>query len=114
MSYTTPFLQNGATQLFTAAVTPPTALKVPANFTVTPGPRNQFRVVNNGLVTAFLGAGPTAAIAATNSAVVTDKGNAIPIIPGAVEIFSFPPEWFFTASTASGTATIYITPGEGL
>ena len=114
MSYTTAFLQNGATQLFTAAVTPPTALQVLPTFNATPGNRNQFRVVNNGAVTAFLGAGPTAAIAATNSAVVTDNGNAIPLVPGAVEVFTFPPTWYFTVSTASSTATVYITPGEGL
>lgn len=114
MSYTTPFLQNGATQLVTAAVSPPAALQVLPTFTAVSGPRNQFRVVNNGSATAFLGAGPTAALAATNSAVVTTNGNAIPLVPGAVEIFSFPPNWYFTASTASGTATIYITPGEGL
>ena len=114
MTYTTAFLQNGATQLFTAAVTPPTALQVLPTFTANLTPRNQFRVVNAGSVTAFLGAGPTAALAATNSAVVTGNGNGIPLVPGAVEVFSFPPNWYFTVSTASSTATIYITPGEGL
>lgn len=114
MSYTTPFLQNGATQLLTAATSPPTAQQVLPTFNATPGPRNQFRVVNAGAVTAFLGAGPTAALAATNSAVVSTTGNGIPLLPGAIEILSFPSTWFFTASTASSTATIYITPGEGL
>lgn len=114
MTYTTAFLQNGATQLFTAAVTPPTALQVLPTFTASLTPRNQFRIVNAGSVTAFLGAGPTAALAETNSAVVTNNGNGIPLVQGAVEVFSFPPDWYFTASTASSTATIYITPGEGL
>jgi len=114
MSYQSAFLQNGATQVFTAAVTPPTALKVLPTFTAALGPVNQFRVINAGSTTAFLGAGPTAAIAASNAAVVTAAGNAIPILPGAVEVFSFPPAWFFTLSTASATSTIYITPGEGL
>ena len=114
MSYTTAFTQNGATQLFTAATSPPTALQVLPTFNAVPGSINQFRVVNAGAVTVFLGAGPTAAIAATNSAVVTNSGNAIPILPGAIEVFTFPSQWYFTASTASSTATIYITPGEGL
>jgi hypothetical protein len=114
MSYTTAFVQNGATRAITAAVTPPTAVQVPADFTAGPRPRNQFRVINSGIVTAFLGAGPSAALAATNSAVVSTTGNAIPLVPGAVEIFSFPPDWYFTLSTASSTAVIYITPGEGL
>ncbi len=114
MSYQTAFLQNGATRLFTADVTPPTALQVLPTFTATLGPINQFRVVNSGTVVAFLGAGPTAAVAAANAAVVTSVGNAIPILPGATEIFSFPPAWFFTLSTASGTAAIFLTPGAGL
>ena len=114
MSETTAFIQNGATRAITAAVTPPTAVQVPANFTAGSRSRNQFRVVNSGTVTAFLGAAPSAAAAATNSAVVSTTGNAIPLVPGAVEIFSFPPDWYFTLSTASDTAVVYITPGEGL
>lgn len=114
MSQVTPFLQNGQTRAITAASTPPTAVKVLPTFVAALPPYNQYRVVNSGTVTAFLGAGPSAAEAATNSAVVTTTGNGVPLLPGAVEIFSFPPEWFFTASTASGTAAIYITPGEGL
>lgn len=114
MSDTSAFIQNGSTQLVTAAVSPPTAVQIPANFTVGPRPRNQYRVVNAGSVTAFLGAGAAAGTAATNSAVVTTTGNAIPLVPGAVEVFSFPYDWYFTCSTASSTAAIYITPGEGL
>lgn len=114
MSDTTAFIQNGATRAITAAVTPPTAVQVPADFTAGSRSRNQFRVVNSGTVTAFLGAGSSTAVAAANSAVVSTTGNAIPIVPGAVEIFSFPADWYFTLSTASDTAVVYITPGEGL
>lgn len=114
MSYTTAFIQNGATQLFLADTTPPTALQVPANFQEGFRPRNQFRVVNAGTETAFLGAAASASTAAANAAVVTNNGNAIPLVPGAVEIFSFPSDWYFTVSTAANTSTIYITPGEGI
>jgi hypothetical protein len=114
MSYQSAFLQNGATQVFTAAVTPPNALKVLPTFTAALGPVNQFRIVNSGSTIAFLGAGPTAAVAAANAAVVTSAGNAIPILPGAVEVFSFPPAWFFTLSTSASTTTVFITPGAGL
>ena len=114
MSETTAFIQNGATQLFLAAVTPPTALQVLPTFTAGFRPRNQFRLVNAGANIVFLGAGSTAAIAAANAAVVTAKDNAIPLVSGAVEVFSFPPEWYFTVSTATSTSTVYITPGEGL
>jgi hypothetical protein len=115
MSYTTAFLQNGETREITAADTPPEAVQIPANFTVGARQRNQFRVVNSSDENiAFLGAGPTAALAATNSAVVSTTGNSIPLLPGSVEILSFPPDWYFTLSTVSSTAVIYITPGEGL
>lgn len=114
MTETTSFIQNGATRAITAAVTPPTAVQILANFTAGSRSRNQFRVANAGNFTAFLGAGPTADIAATNAAVVSTTGNAIPLVAGAVEIFSFPPDWYFTLSTASDTSVVYITPGEGL
>ena len=108
------FIQNGATVKITAAVTPPSAVQVPANFTVGPRSRNQYRVVNSGVVPAFLGAGGTAAAATANAAVVASSGNGIPILPGGTEVFSFPYDWYFTCSTASSTSDIYITPGEGL
>ena len=114
MSYVTPFLQNGATRAITAATTAPTAVQILPTFTSALGPRNQFRVVNVGTETAFLGTGPTAALAVANAAPVTTTGDAIPIVPGAVEIFSLAPDWYFTARTATGTSQLYITPGEGL
>lgn len=114
MSQTTPFLQNGNTVKITAAVTPPTAVKVPSTFVSVSASYNQYRVVNPSTSTVFLGAASTAAQAATNAAVISTTGAAIPLVQGAVEIFSFPADWFFTADVASGTADIYITPGEGL
>lgn len=114
MSYITPFLQNGATCAITAATSAPTAVQILPTFTSALGPRNQFRVINAGTEIAFLGTGPTAALAVVNAAPVTTTGNAIPMLPGAVEIFSLVPDWFFTARTASGTSQLYITPGEGL
>jgi len=113
MTDTTAFLQNGATTAITANSSAPTAVQIPPNFTASTPPRNQYRVVNVGSITAFLGAGATAAIAATNAAAVTTTGNAMPIVAGAVEVFSFPPTWYFTA-TAASSCVLYITPGEGL
>lgn len=114
MSYVTPFLQNGATRAITAATVAPTAVQILPTFTSATGPRNQFRVVNAGTEIAFLGTGSSAANAVANAAPVTTSGNAIPMLPGAVEIFSLMPNWFFTARTTSGTSQLYITPGEGL
>lgn len=114
MSDASAFIQNGATKRITAAVTAPTAVQILADFTTGPRPRNQYRVVNAGTEVAFLGAGATAAAAATNSAVVNPISNGIPLLPGATEVFSFPYEWYFTCTTAANTSTVYITPGEGL
>jgi hypothetical protein len=114
MSEFTPFLQNGATRAITADTTAPAAVQILPTFTSALNPRNQFRVVNAGTNVAFVGTGPTATLAVTNAAPVTTTGDGIPMLPGAVEIFSFPPTWYFTARTASGTSQIYITPGEGL
>jgi len=114
MSQVTPFSQNGQTRAITAAVSPPTAVKVLPTFAAVLPPCNQYRVVNAGPEIVFLGAGPSAAEASANAVPVTTGGNGIPVLPGAVEIFSFSPDWYFTASTAVNTSTVYITPGEGL
>lgn len=114
MSEFTPFLQNGTTRALTADTTAPTAVQVLPTFTSALNARNQFRVVNAGTNVVFLGTGPTAALAAANAAPVTTTGDAIPLLPGAIEVFSLVPTWYFTARTSSGTSQIYITPGEGL
>jgi hypothetical protein len=96
--------------LFTAATTAPTPVQAPEGILGS----NQYRVVNTGSVVVFLGAGPTAAQATTNSAVITTSGAAIPLLPGTDEILSFATGWYFTGTTASGTAQVFITPGDGV
>ena len=109
----TAFFPNGPTVVITANSSAPTAAQILPTFTAATPPTNQYRVINAGTVVAFLGVGATAAIAATNAAAVTATGNGIPLVPGAVEVFNFPPISFFTATAASST-TLYITPGQGL
>ena len=111
------FQKMGNTVAFTASTTAPTAVQAVSS---TLG-GNQYRIINAGTVTAFLGFDRVAATAKTNAAVVSTSGAAIPLVPGAVEVLSFSdstqlsaPEIYFSAATASGTATIYITPGEGI
>jgi len=36
------------------------------------------------------------------------------LLPGTDEILSFVPNAYFTGVTSSGTASIYVTPGDGL
>ena len=115
----TPFVPRGNTIAITAAVTAPDA--VAASVTTGKNSTGEYRIINAGTVTAFLGFDRVAATAKTNAAVVSTSGPAIPLLPGAVEILSFSdsthlnaPDIFFSAATSSGTAVIYITPGEGI
>jgi len=62
----------------------------------------------------FLGYGQDAANATTNANVVTTTGPSFPLLPSTDEILTFVPNAYFTGITASGNATIYITPGDGL
>jgi hypothetical protein len=100
------FQPLGLTVNFTGATSAPTAVQ--------PNPSNvvntNFRIVNSGTVTVFLGTGTTAALAGTAATVA----NGIPFVANAVEIMSFPAGTFFTGITASGTAVVYVTMGQGL
>lgn len=75
---------------------------------------NQYRIVNTGSVTVFLGVGVTSALATTNAVVVSSSQISIPIIAGTVEVLTFNPNAYFTGITSSGTAVVYVTPGDGL
>lgn len=103
------FTKTGNTVTFTAAATAPTAVQ--AASTTLGG--NQYRVINSGNVTVFLGYGTTASDAANAAVVITTSGTALPLLPGTDEILSFVPGAYFTGITSSGTASIYITPGDG-
>jgi hypothetical protein len=88
---------------------------VQALATQSPGQAGQYRIVNAGTNTVFLGIGATAAIAQAN-AVAPVAGNpspAIPMVPGAVEILRFGEEAYFSGLASAATA-LYITPGQGL
>lgn len=104
------FTKLGNTVAFTAATTAPTAVQAVSS---TLG-GNQYRIINAGLVTVFLGYGTTASEANTNSVVVTSNGSAIPLLPGTDEILTFVPNAYFTGRTANSTALVYVTPGDGM
>ena len=109
MSVSAPFTPSGNTVAFVAATSPPTAVQ--ALSTTLGG--NQYRILNSGSVTVFLGMGTSASSAVSNAAVVTTTGQAIPLLAGTDEIITFPPNAYFTGITSSGTANVYITPGDG-
>lgn len=108
---TKPFTPEGNTVLITAAVTAPTPEQVAS--TTLGG--NQYRVINNGSVTAFLGFGANAATATANAVAPTAGSSkfSIPLLAGTDEILTFLPNMYATAVTLSSTATVYITPGDG-
>ena len=111
MSVSAPFTPTGNTVMVTGAVTPPTPVQVSS--TTLGG--NQYRIINNGSVTAFIGFGKTAAEATTNATVPTGGSptKAIPALAGTIEILSFPPNAYVTVATLSSTATVYVTCGDG-
>jgi hypothetical protein len=112
MSVSGAFTPSGNTVMITAAVSAPNAVQI----TSTTLGGGQYRIINNGAVTAFIGIGANATIAATNSNVPTTGSPtlAIPALAGTIEVLSFQPNAYITASTLNSTATIYITPGDGL
>ena len=109
MAVSAPFTPSGNTVTFTAAATAPTPVQAVSS---TLG-GNQYRILNAGSVTVFLGVGQTAAEANAKATVVTTTGNCIPLLAGTDEIITFLPNAYFTGATSSSTATIYITPGDG-
>jgi hypothetical protein len=104
------FTPMGNTVTFTAATSAPTPVQ--ALSTTIGG--TQYRVINDGTVTVFMGWGDSAAAANANAVIVSTTGRAFPLLAGTDEILTFNANQYFTAVTASGTASIYITPGDGM
>lgn len=104
------FTKTGNTVTFTAATSAPTPVQCPS--TTLGG--NQYRIINSGTVTVFLGYGVSASDATNNATVISTTGAAFPLLAGTDEILSFVPNAYFTGITSTGTAEIYITPGDGL
>jgi hypothetical protein len=75
----------------------------------------QYRFVNAGTNTVFLGTGGTAAEATANAVapIAGDPSPAIVLVPGAVEILRFNQGTYFSGLAAAAN-TVYITPGQGL
>ena len=109
------FTSLGKTVKLVAAATAPTPVQVPS--TTLGG--NQYRVINLSSNTAcFLAYAQTEAGATSNCVIPTGVGanstTVLPLLPQTDEILSFVPNAYFTAITTSGTADLYITPGDGM
>lgn len=101
------FTKLGNTVTFTANTSAPTPVQATSD---TLG-GNQYRIVNAGNVAVFIGAAATSAAASTNAGNVA---TSIPILPNTQEVLTFLPNAYFTGSTSSGTAVVYVTAGDGL
>lgn len=108
------FNPTGKTIVVAGATTAPSGVQAPSDVSTT----TQFRLHNAGTVTAFIAFGVDASTAQTNAVIPTGTGAnskySFPLPPGFAEVFSAPNATFWSAITASGTASIYITPGSGL
>lgn len=104
------FTKTGNTVAFTANTSAP----APVQCVSTTLGGNQYRVINAGTVIVFLGYGMTSAEASNNAVAVTSSQTSFPLLPNTDEILTFVPNAYFTGITGSGSATIYITPGDGL
>lgn len=109
------FTPLGKTVVVAAAGTAPTGIQAPVNEKSNSQNVGQYRFVNAGTNTVFLGTGPTAALAAAAAVapVAGTPSDAIVLVPGAVEILRFNRDTFFSG-LASGATTVYITPGQGI
>jgi hypothetical protein len=109
------FTPLGKTVVVAAAGTAPTGVQAPVYEKFNPQNAGQYRFINNGTTTVFLGTGGTAADATANAVapVAGTPSAAIVLVPGAVEILRFAQDTYFSG-LSSAAATVYITPGQGL
>jgi hypothetical protein len=109
------FTPLGKTIVVAAAGTAPTGVQAPVYEKFNPQNAGQYRFVNEGTNTVFLGTGASAAEATAN-AVAPVAGNpspAVVLLPGAVEILRFNKDTYFSGLAAAAT-TVYVTPGQGI
>ena len=109
------FSPLGETIVVAAAGTAPAGIHAPVYQKYDPQYAGQYRFVNAGTNTVFLGTGASAA-EATDNAVAPVAGNpspAVVLLPGAVEILRFNKDTYFSG-LASGATTVYVTPGQGI
>jgi hypothetical protein len=109
------FTPLGQSIVVAATTSAPAGIQAPVYAKFDPQNAGQYRFINAGTATVFLGAGASSA-EATAKAVAPVAGTpsaAIVLVPGAVEILRFNQATYFSG-LASAATTVYITPGQGL
>jgi hypothetical protein len=109
------FNPQGKTVVVAAAAIAPLGVQVSSDQNGSQPSSGQYRLVNAGTTTVFLGVGSTAATAQLNAVapVAGSPSPAIVLVPGAVEVLSFGDAAYFSGLSAVA-ATVYITPGAGV
>ena len=109
------FAPLGETVVVPAASSAPTGIQAPVYAKFDPQNTGQYRFINSGTTTVFMGTGNTATEATANAVapIAGTPSAAIVLVPGAVEILRFNQDTFFSG-LSSAAATVYITPGQGL
>ena len=109
------FAPLGKTIVVAAAASAPAGIQAPVYAKFDPQSAGQYRFINAGTTTVFLGTGPNATEATANAVapVAGTPSAAIVLIPGAVEVLRFQRESFFSG-LASSASTVYIVQGEGM
>jgi hypothetical protein len=109
------FSPLGETIVVAADAVAPTGIQATVYAKFDPQNAGQYRVINAGTNTVFLGTGASAAEATANAVapIAGDPSPAIVLVPGAVEILRFNQNTYFSGLAAAAN-TVYITPGQGL
>jgi len=104
---------TGNTVTLTAATSPSS----PVQCTSATLGGNQYRVINASSSTGCFLSFAQDSTTASNNCVIPTAGSStrtLYILPNTDEIITFVPNAYFTAITSSGTAVLYISPGDGL
>ena len=109
------FTQLGNTIVVAATTSAPTGIQATVFTKFDAQNAGQYRFVNAGTNTVFIGTGATAAEATANAVapIAGTPSAAIPLLPGAIEILRFNQATYFSGLAAAAT-TVYITPGQGI
>jgi hypothetical protein len=109
------FSPLGETIVVAADASAPTGIQAPIYTKFDAQNAGQYRFVNAGTNTVFIGTGASAAEATANAVapIAGDPSPAVVLLPGAIEILRFNQNTYFSGLAAAAN-TIYITPGQGL
>ena len=105
------FTPMGNTVTFTAATSAPTPVQATSSII---GATQYKIVIPAGNNTVFIGFGTTSAAATAGAANVTSSGNAFVMLAGTDQVITLNGNMYFTGVTNTGTAQVYIMPGDGV